>query len=97
MFLDGSGEVAQGLGPHGLQHGPKRSKRFLVGPVEPAVAVGAHVDEAGTAQDGEVLGHRTECDLESLGDFARCQFLVPDQAKDLTSVWLGYDLEGVHS
>ena len=54
----------------GLQPAVELAERDGAQPVEPAVRVGAHLDEAGVAQHLEVLGHRRPADRQSVGQLA---------------------------
>ena len=60
------------------------------------VAGATGADEAGLAEDGQVLGDRAERDIEPRRDLACRQLAVPGQAEDLAPMRLGHDLQGIH-
>ena len=62
-------------------------------PVDAPLRVGADVDEAGVAQDAQMLGHRRLADGEVVDEVADGQIGAPEQIQDAAPVGLGEDLE----
>jgi hypothetical protein len=81
--------------PHLLEGLPERTERLQVGSVKVALALPSDAYKAGLTEDAQVLRHGAKADVEALGDVARGELLVPDQAKDFAAPRLGDDLEGI--
>ena len=62
-------------------------------PVEPALGVGAHVDEAGLAQDPEVLRHGGLAQAEPVNQFADRALAVAQQVENRATGGFGEDGE----
>ena len=81
--------------PHLLQRLPEWTQRLQVGSVKVALALASDANEAGLAEDAQVLGDGAKADVKALGDVAGGELLVPDQAQDFAAPRLGDDLEGI--
>jgi hypothetical protein len=81
--------------PHLLEGLPERTKRLQIGSVEVALAVSPDAHKAGLTQHAEVLRDGAKANVESLGDVARRELLVPYEAKNLATPRLGDDLKGI--
>ena len=73
----------------GLQPAVELAERDGAQPVEPAVRVGAHLDEAGVAQHLEVLGHRRLREAQLVDELAHRALAGSQQFEDAASVRLG--------
>ena len=82
-------------GPHLLECVAEWTERLEVGAIEAALAVAADADEAGVAEDAEVLRNGAEADVDALGDVAGGELAIPDESEDFASSWFGDDLEGI--
>src|SRR5258708_1650298 len=71
------------MGPVRLEHGRQGTDPLLVCPVEAIRALLSDVNDAGAAEDREVLRDGSEGDRKGSGNVACAQLLIPDQAQDL--------------
>ena len=74
----------------------ERPEPLVVCAVHPSLAVAAHGDETGVAQEGEVLRHAGVAQLDLLGDLTDGELVAPYGSKDLLAAGLGDKLQRVH-
>jgi hypothetical protein len=62
-------------------------------PVQPALCIGARLDEPGVLEDAEVLGDGRLAEAKAVDELADRPLTVPEQIEDRQPPWLGQDLE----
>ena len=80
--------------PHIVEKAPELGQAVRAGPVQPAGAVAALVQQRGVLEHGEVLAHRCPAHVERGGDLPRGQLVVRDQPQDLAPPRFGEGLQG---
>jgi hypothetical protein len=84
-------EAVEAVPPHlpiGLQPVVELDERFEAEPIQPPLPVRAHLDQAGLAQDPEVLRHRRLTELEPLYEIRDRQLATEQLIEDLASARL---------
>ena len=89
----GIGKTVKRCRPHRFKDCAIRAERLLIGTVEAAVSLAPDADEAGSAQDGQVLRHVPEGNVEVHGNLAGSLFMLPHESQDLAAPRLGDDLK----
>jgi hypothetical protein len=91
VFAEMCFESVEAVAPHravGLEPCVQLGQRFQPDPVEPALPVGAHVDEAGVAQDAQVLRDERLAAAELIDEVADGPLALPKQVEDPPTVRL---------
>jgi len=63
-------------------------------PVEASLTLGTHADEAGLAQDAQVLRHPRLAYLKPVDQLSNGPFALAEEVKDAPALRLGEDVEG---
>jgi len=92
-------QAVQALRPQaavGGQPGVEIGQRLGPDPVQPTLAVGAHLHQAGLLQHPQVLGHRRLAERQRPHQGAHGAFTVAQQVEDAPAVGLGQRLDRRH-
>jgi len=79
--------------PVRLQPGVDGAQRFGTQVVDALLCIRPDFDQAGVAEDTQMLGDRRLADGEVVDERADGQIRAPEQVENAASVWLGEDLE----
>src|SRR5262245_4472713 len=82
LGFSGGLESEQVVIPEAFEPGPELGDPIGTGSIPAPRAVAALDDQAGLAQDGEMLGDRGPADLERGGDIRRRPLAVQDELED---------------
>jgi hypothetical protein len=96
--LLGLGEALQGVEPsppRAFEIAAEGAQRPLSGAVISVPAVPADVDQSGVSEHLQVLGNRSEGDLEPCGEVPGAPLVVPDQAEDFSPPGQGEGGKGI--
>ncbi len=89
------GEPLDVSGPHRLEHGGEFPEGVVVGTIQTPLSVRSHRNSADIPEFGQVLRYSRARHVNTVGDHADWEFVLPDELQDLLTTGLGNDMKRI--